>query len=178
MFIELFHVSPQWFWTIFGANAVGLITSSQISGRLSQRIGPHIILRRALIVAVIAGVVLMLSTTIPWPDGLHWMRYASFFPSLFIYMSTAGFIFPSATALAMGPQGHIAGNASALLGFLQFLISGFGTWLVSILHDGTARPMALLMLAMAVGALLINLLMAQHRHEEAMLALSKMVAAS
>lgn len=178
VFIELFHVSPQWFWAIFGANAAGLIASSQISGRLSQRIVPHIILRRALFVAVIAGFVLLLSSTIAWPDGLHWMHYASFFPALFIYMSTAGFIFPSATALAMGPQGHVAGNASALLGFLQFLISGFGTWLVSVLHDGTARPMALLMLSAAALALLINLLMAGHRHEAAMLELSKAVAVS
>jgi DHA1 family bicyclomycin/chloramphenicol resistance-like MFS transporter len=176
VFIELFHISPQWFWTIFGANAAGLITSSQIGGRLSQRIAPHIMLRRALIVAVIAGMVLMLSTAISWPAGLGWLHYASFFPSLFIYMSTAGFIFPSATALAMGPQGHIAGNASALLGFLQFLISGVGTWLVSVLHDGTARPMALIMLVMAVGALLINLSMARHKHEEAMFKLSQTVA--
>ena len=88
-------------------------------------------------------------------------------------MSTAGFIFPSATALAIGPQGRIAGNASALLGFLQFLISGCGTWLVSALFDGTARPMAIIMLAAAMTALLINLLLAQHHHEAAMLELSK-----
>jgi DHA1 family bicyclomycin/chloramphenicol resistance-like MFS transporter len=178
VFIELFHISPQWFWAIFGANAAGLITSSQISGRLSQRIAPHIILRRALIVAAVAGFIVMLSATINWPDGSRWLKNASFFAPLFVYISTAGFIFPSATALAMGPQGHIAGNASALIGFLQFLISGLGTWLVSALYDGTARPMAAIMLAMASGALLINLLMAQHRHEEAMLELSKTVAAS
>ncbi len=176
VFIEIFHISPQWFWTIFGANAAGLIGSSQINGRLSQRIAPHIILRRALIVAVIAGGILMLSAAIPFPDGFKWLRYVTFFPGIFIYMSTAGFIFPSATALAMGPQGRIAGNASALLGFLQFLVSGCGTWLVSALYDGTARPMAFIMLAAAIAALLINLVMAHHRHEEAMLELSRTVA--
>ena len=173
VFIELFHVSPQWFWAIFGANAAGLIGSSQINGRLSQRIAPHILLRRALIVAIIAGSVLMLSSAITWPGDLQWLHYVIFFPALFIYMSTAGFIFPSATALAMGPQGRIAGNASALLGFLQFLISGCGTWLVGALYDGTARPMALIMLATAVTALLINLAMAHHRHEAAMMELSQ-----
>jgi DHA1 family bicyclomycin/chloramphenicol resistance-like MFS transporter len=177
VFIELFHVSPQWFWTIFGANAAGLITCSQINGRLSQRIAPHIILRRALFAAVAAGTVLMISATVHWPEELRWVHYATFFPALFIYMSTAGFIFPGATALAMGPQGRIAGNASALIGFLQFLISGIGTWLVSELHDNTARPMAFVMLAAAIGALVINLTMAKHRHEEAMLELSKTVVA-
>jgi DHA1 family bicyclomycin/chloramphenicol resistance-like MFS transporter len=176
VFIELFHISPQWFWTIFGANATGLIASSQINGRLCQRILPHIILRRALFVTVIAGTVLMLSASIPMPAGFEWLRYVTFFPSIFVYMSTAGFIFPSATALAMGPQGRIAGNASALLGFLQFLVSGCGTWLVSALYDGTARPMAFTMLIAGIGALLINLTMAHHRHEEAMLELSKTVA--
>jgi DHA1 family bicyclomycin/chloramphenicol resistance-like MFS transporter len=173
VFIELFHVSPQWFWAIFGANAAGLIGSSQINGRLSQRIAPHIILRRALVIAVIAGGVLLISSAVAWPDRFRWAHYITFFPALFIYMSTAGFIFPSATALAMGPQGRIAGNASALLGFLQFLISGCGTWLVSALYDGTARPMAMLMLAAAMTALLINLVLAQHRHEAAMMELSK-----
>jgi DHA1 family bicyclomycin/chloramphenicol resistance-like MFS transporter len=177
VFIELFHISPQWFWTIFGTNAAGLITSSQINGRLSQRLAPHIILRRALIAAVIAGSLLMLSATIHFPADLNWLRYATFFPGIFFYMCTAGFIFPSATALAMGPQGRIAGNASALLGFLQFLISGCGTWLVSALYDGTARPMAVVMLTVAVVALLINLLMAHHRHEEAMMELSTTVGA-
>ena len=176
VFIELFHVSPQWFWTLFGANAAGLITCSQINGRLSQRIAPHLILRRALIAAVIAGSVLMLSTVLRWPGSLQWLHYATFFPSLFIYMCTAGFIFPGATALAMGPQGRIAGNASALIGFLQFLISGCGTWLVSALHDNTARPMALVMLAAAVSAITINLSLAQHHRETAMLELSKTVA--
>jgi DHA1 family bicyclomycin/chloramphenicol resistance-like MFS transporter len=177
VFIELFHVSPQWFWVLFGANAAGLIGSSQINGRLSQRIAPHILLRRALFVSVIAGAALMFSSIISWPDDFRWLHYATFFPALFIYMSTAGFIFPGATALAMGPQGHIAGNASALIGFLQFLISGCGTWLVSALYDGTARPMASIMLAMAAAALLINLILASHRHEDAMLELSKTVAA-
>ncbi len=175
VFIELFHISPQWFWTLFGANAAGLITSSQINGRLSQRIAPHILLRRAIITAVAAGALLMFSSAIAWPNALHWAHYATFFPALFIYMCTAGFVFPGATALAMGPQGRIAGNASALIGFLQFLISGCGTWLVSALHDNTARPMALIMLTAAAAALLINLSMAQHRHEAAMLELSKTV---
>jgi MFS transporter, DHA1 family, multidrug resistance protein len=177
VFIELFHVPPQWFWTIFGANAAGLILSSQINGRLSRRIAPHIILRRALAVAVFAGAVLMIASTAPWPESWRWMNYLTFFPAIFFYMSAAGFIFPSATALAMGPQGRIAGNASALLGFLQFLVSGCGTWLVSTLYDGTARPMALIMLVAAIGALLINLAMAHHRNEEEMQKLSRSVAA-
>ena len=172
VFIELFHVSPQWFWVIFGTNAAGLIASSQINGRLTQRIAPHIVLRRALVVAVVAGAGLLLSSAIAWPDHLRWAHYATFFPTLFIYMSTAGFIFPSATALAMGPQGRIAGNASALLGFMQFLISGCGTWLVSALYDGSARPMAIIMLTAAIAALLINLTLARYRHEAEMMELS------
>jgi len=172
VFIELFHVSPQWFWVIFGTNAAGLIAASQINGRMSQRIAPHILLRRALFVAVIAGTALLISSAVNWPENLRWAHYVTFFPSLFLYMSTAGFIFPSATALAMGPQGRVAGNASALIGFLQFLISGCGTWLVSALYDGSARPMALIMLAAAIAALLINLLFARFHHEAAMMELS------
>ncbi len=172
VFIQLFHISTTWFWIPFGINAIGLIGSSQINGQLVQRIAPHIILRRALFVAAIAGAVLLSSAIVPWPASLPWLRAAVFFPTLFIYMSTAGFIFPSSVALAMGPQGRIAGNASALIGFLQFLVSGCGTWLVTVLFNGTARPMTLVMFLAAATALLINLLLAHHRHEAAMTELS------
>src|SRR5262249_44931866 len=129
-------------------------------------------LRRALAVAALAGAFLLATAVFPWPASLSWLRAVAFFSTLFIYMSTAGFIFPSSLALAMGPPGHIAGNASALIGFFQFLVSGCGPWLVTVLFDGTARPMALLMFLAAGGALLINLILAHHRHEAAMAALS------
>ncbi len=166
VFIELFHVSPQWFWTIFGANAAGLIGSSQINGRLVRTIAPHVILRWALIAATVSGGLVLVSAQ--WHVG----GIALFFGPLFVFMSSLGFVLPTSTALAMGPQGRVAGNASALLGFLQFLVSGCGTWLVSALHDGTARPMGEVMLGCGAAALAVNLLLASHRHEAAMTALS------
>jgi MFS transporter, DHA1 family, multidrug resistance protein len=161
VFIELYHIEPRWFWTIFGGNAAGLISASQVNGYLVRRVEPFFLLRWALVVSVIAGTLVAISAV------THWGGAVAFFVPLFFFVATFGFVFPSATALAMGPQGHVAGNASALLGCMQFAISGVGTWAVSFLHDGTARPMAEVMLGAAVVALGINLVMGRHVGEGA-----------
>lgn len=151
VFIELFHVRPEWFWAIFGTNAAGLISASQVNGWLVRKVDPFSILRVALVAAVVSGAVVMVNVATGWGGAL------GFFVPLFVFVAQFGFVFPSATALAMGPQGHVAGNASALLGCLQFAISGVGTWAVSYVHDGTARPMAGVMLGAAVVALGVHL---------------------
>ena len=47
--------------------------------------------------------------------------------------------------MALSPHGSHAGNASAVLGFLQFGVSAAGGILVSALQNGSALPMAGLM---------------------------------
>ncbi|MNN91586.1 bicyclomycin/multidrug efflux system [compost metagenome] len=82
---------------------------------------------------------------------------------LFCCIATLGMVLPNASACAMAGQGAHAGSASALLGSLQFAIAALAASLVGALHDGTARPMALVMLVCASGALLVAWRTAQYR---------------
>ena len=68
-----------------------------------------------------------------------------------------GFLNPTATVGALRRHPAHAGSASALLGTLQFAIGASSGFLVGWLTDGTAVPMAALMLAGAVAAKIADL---------------------
>lgn len=139
VFIELFGVPPERYGFLFGANAFGLITSSQINRWLVPRIGVLRALRGAIVVAALAYVALFVASGTD--AGL-----AVIAPPIFVGISCVGFALPNATALAMAPHGKQAGLASALLGTLQTGCGALASTGVSALADGSARPMATVML--------------------------------
>ena len=64
---------------------------------------------------------------------------------LFVCMASLGFALPTATVGALSRHAVHAASASALLGTGQFVLGAIAGALVGMLADGTARPMALLM---------------------------------
>ena len=60
------------------------------------------------------------------------------------------------TALAMAPHGAIAGNAAALLGTLQFFLSGLAGMAVGAFNNGTALPMGGVIAFCGVTGFLLN----------------------
>jgi DHA1 family bicyclomycin/chloramphenicol resistance-like MFS transporter len=62
-------------------------------------------------------------------------------PVVLLLVSLA-FITPGTTAGAMSPFADMAGAASSLLGFIQFLAAALATALIGLLNDGTPIPMA------------------------------------
>jgi DHA1 family bicyclomycin/chloramphenicol resistance-like MFS transporter len=134
VFIELFHIPPTRYGWIFGANAVGLIASSQLNGLLLRRFRVDALLAASLSAALGCAAGLLL---LPWAWG---SLFAILIP-LFFFLATLGYAGPNSAASALGAQGHRAGTASALYGTLQWLIAFAASFLVSVLHDGTSVPM-------------------------------------
>lgn len=136
VFIELFNVPPEQYGLFFGANAIGIITASQINRWLASRHEAERIVRIILPVAMTSGLVLLADA------------YTGFggFPGillpLFCFIACHGFIMPNTTALAMAPHGAVAGSASALLGTLHFVLGATAGALVGALGNGTAVPFA------------------------------------
>ena len=154
VFIERYGISPETFGWFFGANAAGLIGSAQVNGQLIRRgFDPRRVLRVALIVASLGGGALLASA---WTGvGGFWAVYVP----IFVCMSSCGYVFPNATALAMAPHGKHAGNASALLGFVQFGLSALGGFVAErFTHGATAVPMAASIATCAIAALVLNLI--------------------
>ncbi|HJM49015.1 MAG TPA: multidrug effflux MFS transporter [Alphaproteobacteria bacterium] len=69
-----------------------------------------------------------------------------------VVASGMGMVFPNTTAGAVGAFPHIAGTASALLGFLQMSGAALATLLVAWVADGTQVPMTLAVLGFILGA--------------------------
>lgn len=157
VFIELYQVPAQQYGWLFGSNAAGFILLAQFNTRLLARRGPAFWVPRG--VAFYLGCALALL-------GVAWLQPATLWPllvPLFGCIATLGVVMPNTSACAMAGQGAHAGSASALLGSLQFSIAALAASLVGVLHDGTARPMALVMLCCAGGAMLVAWRTAQHR---------------
>ncbi len=154
VFIELNHVSADRFGLFFGLIAVGLIGASQINGFLVHRVHPGAILRVVLVIYAACGVALFASQT------AHFGGFPGLLALLFLSIACLGFASPNTTALALAPHGKVAGNASAMLGCLQFAIGGAGGMLVSGLDNGTSIPMVSVIAAGGILALLLNLTLA------------------
>jgi DHA1 family bicyclomycin/chloramphenicol resistance-like MFS transporter len=149
--IEIHHVPAGRYALYFGANAAALILSSQLNARLARsgaRLGP--LARRSGLFVGGAGLAVLGAS-----------RSGHFLPlvaALFVFVGSLGFLTPNTTALALAKHGTRAGFASATLGFLSFSLAAAGAALVTRLHDGTARPMALTVAAFALLAAVASVL--------------------
>lgn len=144
VFMELHGVLPQHYGFYFGANAVGIIVAGQVASRLAQRMEPARLLPVALHVALAAGLAL-LAVVLTGAFG-----FRGIVATLFFYVATIGAVMPLTVALGMGPHRAIAGNASALMGTLQFGIGAAVGGTLGLLQDGTALPMAAVVAACAM----------------------------
>ena len=71
-----------------------------------------------------------------------------------IASASTAVILPNSAVGALSRHSGQAGSASALLGTLQFGIAGCSGILLAWMADGTARPMAMLMVASAAATVL------------------------
>lgn len=146
VFITQYHLSPEVFSALFGCGAAGFIGASQLNPYLARRFGAGAVMRAAVGVYVLATLFLMgaaMSGMAPW--------HVIALPIL-VSMTSMGFTTPNSTVGALSRHAGHAGSASALMGTIQFLLGAVSGTLVGLASDGTARPMALLMLLGALGA--------------------------
>ena len=155
VFIKLYGVPPEHYGWLFGTNAAGFILMAQVNARLLAKRGPAFLLARAVWLYLAAGLLLL---------GVAALRPAQLWPllvPLFVCIASLGCIIPNASACAMSGQGARAGSASALMGCLQFSVAAGAAALVSLLHDGSAVPMALVI--SLCGALVVSVAMLTRR---------------
>lgn len=147
--IELWQVPASQFGWIFGSNAFAYIAASQINARLLRTHRTQDILRRAIWMPLIFGLLLLFAgaTRI---GGLPLLLIG-----LFGYMASLGFIGPNSTANALAKQGHRAGLASALMGTLQFGLATLASTAIGLLPAKSALPMTGMMALCGISGLLL-----------------------
>jgi DHA1 family bicyclomycin/chloramphenicol resistance-like MFS transporter len=148
--IGLFHVPPSQFGLFFGFNAVGLIGATQINARLARRVRFEVILSWANL-AVFAGGALLAVDAFTGFGGLWGVM-----GPMFLIMASFGFTQSNATVGALGVDPLRTGAISSLFGGASFAAGAAAAALAGAFRDGTARPMALVIvitLACAVATL-------------------------
>jgi MFS transporter, DHA1 family, multidrug resistance protein len=154
VFMQIYGVRPDRYGWLFGLNALGLITASQLNHLILRGIAGARILSRALVVTSLAGV-FVLAAAWTGAGGLPGLLLP-----LFVYVSSLGFVLPNVIAAALAAQGRNAGSASALLGAVQFGAGATVGMLLGLLGNGTAVPMAGLIAACGLSALAVHRLAA------------------
>ncbi|MCY1211552.1 Bicyclomycin resistance protein [compost metagenome] len=146
VFIEHFGFSPQQYALLFGANIAGVIVVTFLNARLVGRLGPETMLRRGSLVSALAGVGLLLASSLPasgWPA----MALA-----LLLFVSVTGMLGANSIASLMALFPQRAGAAAALAVAGQFGLGALASFLVGVLHDGSPMPMSLMVASCGVGA--------------------------
>lgn len=145
VFMQLYGISAEHYSWLFGMFAGGMLVAAQINTMLLKRFSPGSIFHATLVLlSVVATLLAALSTSENmWLFGLP----------LFFCIATVPITGANSTALAMAASGKNGGTASSLVGVTQFLAAGLIAGLVGLLHNDTAYPMTLTILAVAAVAL-------------------------
>lgn len=147
VYMKLLGFSETQFGWIYGTNALGFIGASQLNRVLLKRYSSAKLLNAAAAMELCSGLLLLIGTIIGFVGPIGTVSL------VFCYLFCLGFVGPNAMALTLQPFTRNAGIASALMGSLQMIAGAAASALVSLLHDGTAVPMA----SMMAGCTLLSL---------------------
>jgi len=146
VFMNIYGVSEQEYGWIFAFIAFFIIGSSQFNHFLLRHFTSEQIIKTTLICQAVVGVILLSTTIFFSPD-----RYV-LAGLIAIFMTGQGVTNPNANALSLAPFSRHVGSAASLAGSFRMGMGGVVSGLVSLLHNGTAVPMIVVM----VGCVLVG----------------------
>lgn len=151
--IQLYGVPPQYYGFIFALNVLGMMGWSALGARLVGRHGAARLVALGAWALLASGAFVGLVAVTGW-GGLPLLVLA-----LFTYVPLVGLVSPNATAAAMQGFPHMAGQAAALSGAINFVLGAAAGWLIGFVHDGTAAPMGIAIALSGAAAFLVHRLM-------------------
>ena len=146
VFVSVLGESERGFGLLFGTVMLGNITGSTLGSRIVRKAGIERMVRGGTLLMLVAGVSL---AVLAWLD-VH--NALAIVVPMFLFMVAFMMTMPPATAGALTPFPQIAGSASSLLSFCQFVVASTSALVVGLTFDGTSRPMATAIALGAIGA--------------------------
>ena len=146
VFVSVMGTGERGFGLLFGAVMLGNITGAYAGSRLVMRLGIDRMLGLATGLMLLSGALLA---------ALAWARVghpAAVVAPMFLFMIALMTTMPQATAGALTGFPEIAGSATSLLLFGQFVLASTAALVVGTTFDGTQRPMAGTIVAAALAA--------------------------
>jgi DHA1 family bicyclomycin/chloramphenicol resistance-like MFS transporter len=141
-----YGISPSLYALVFGFNALGVIGANQVNRYVLRRRTPDQVLARASLIALGFALLLMIAAATGVGERF------SVLPLLFMLLASYGFMQGNTMAGALNVDPRRAGAISALLGAVSFAMGALASNLAGVLHDGTPRPMAAVMLVSLAGS--------------------------
>jgi MFS transporter, DHA1 family, multidrug resistance protein len=136
VFVDVFHLGDK-FPLAFGAVASLMALASVTNANLVERLGMRLVSHTALTGFVVLSILLAMAAAV----GMATL------PLFLVFMGALFFLFglvaPNFNALAMEPQGHNAGLASSIIGFVTTGAGAIAGGVVGHLFDGTVLPLTL-----------------------------------
>ncbi len=153
VYINMLGVAVEYFGFIFLSGVLGYMAGSAVSARLANRYLPE----QLSLLGTQLGVA---ATFIMWL-GSAWYPHsvAAYMLPMVLFSVSMGLVLPNAMAIALRPFPHIAGTASALLGFIQMSAAAISSALVGMALSTTPKPMVLVMVVISLIALMLNVIM-------------------
>ncbi|KIZ47610.1 MULTISPECIES: multidrug effflux MFS transporter [Rhodopseudomonas] len=135
VFTQIYHLG-HYFPLAFAAIAIGIALAGFLNARFVGRLGMRVISHGALCMYVVVVSVMLVAAR----HGQVWFPLYMVLSALSMF--GFGLMFANFTALAMEPQGHIAGTASSLFGSITTLLGIAIGYTIGQDFDGTLLPFA------------------------------------
>ena len=133
VFTEIYKLG-EYFPIAFAAIAVGTAFAGFLNSKFVGRLGMRVISHGALVTFAAVAATMLVS------EKMHMLPLPLFMALSALMMFSFGLMIANFTALAMEPQGHIAGTASSLYGSITTLL-GIGVGMkMGQDYDGTLLP--------------------------------------
>jgi MFS transporter, DHA1 family, multidrug resistance protein len=142
VFMKIYGASEQTFGLLFGCTTLSMFFAAQVSRRLLKRMTPNRLFTLTMRVHLLAACGLMLAT------ATHSLPVTMI--PLWLCVACVPILMANSSAIAMQASGPYVGSASAVLGVSQFVLASVASTAISVLHDGTAWPIAKVMLGVSV----------------------------
>jgi DHA1 family bicyclomycin/chloramphenicol resistance-like MFS transporter len=142
LFIDEIGLSPDHFGMLAVFTVAGYATGSWLAGWLGGRIET-----RRTVITGLAAMGVATAAMLLLSGELSLVRVIA---PMVLFVFGFGLLMPSCTAAALHPFPRIAGSASAMMGFLQMGIGAGSSLVISLVYDGAATSLAVVMAIMAV----------------------------
>jgi DHA1 family bicyclomycin/chloramphenicol resistance-like MFS transporter len=141
LFIDRLGLSPEVFGMLSIFSVSGFALGSWLAGRLQGKMADWVVIRLGLASQAL-GAVLMAALSIE-------LTLTHVIGPMILFVFGFGLLMPASSSRALHPFPRIAGSASAMMGFLQIAVGAAGSFLLSVLYDGSALMLGLTMIGLA-----------------------------
>ncbi len=160
VFIRTLGISPQGFSWMFAIVAFGQLCGSTLNRMLATRVSPVRLIR-------IGGGLTVMATLLIGLFAVWQVNIDALLLAMALYAFALGMTNPNAIAAAMVPLPQYAGAASAIIGFLYFVMGSIGATLSGYIMPGTVAGMLGIIAGFGAAGIVVFVLLEIHQARQA-----------